>query len=156
MNTTRILTPEVLDSLVGQEVAASDWMVVTQEQVNLFAQATGDFQWIHVDVERARSGPFGGTIAHGFLTVALIPKLLFSTLRFEGGGATLNYGLNRVRFPAPLPVGTRVRARCQLLATARPPHGGRLTTWEVTVEGEGLAKPVGVAECLLLHLDSSQ
>ncbi len=152
MDQRRVLTPEVLASLVGQEVALSDWVEVSQEQVNLFAQATGDFQWIHVDVERASKGPFGGTIAHGFLTLSLIPKLVFSALDFGSGNATLNYGVNRVRFPAPLPVGRRIRARCQLDAVQTLPHGGTQSTWAVSVEAEGIAKPVCVAECLLVQL----
>lgn len=152
MDQARTLTTEVLATLIGQEVAVSDWVEVTQEQVNLFAQATGDFQWIHVDLERARQGPFGGTIAHGFLTLSLIPKLVFSALQFGSSAATLNYGVNRVRFPAPLRVGTRIRARCHLTAIHKLQHGGTQSTWEVTIENEGQPKPVCVAECLLLHL----
>lgn len=152
MDQPRVLTPEVLTTLVGQEVAVSEWVAVTQEQVNGFAQATGDFQWIHVDVDRASKGPFGGTIAHGFLTLSLIPKLVFSALQFGSSAATLNYGVNRVRFPAPLRVGTRIRARCHLQAVAPLVHGGTQSTWAVSVEGEGMSKPACVAECLLLHL----
>src|SRR5437868_7169954 len=101
---------------VGQEVAVSDWLTITQEQVNLFAQATGDHQWIHVDVERARAGPFGGPIAHGFLTLSLLPKLLEGAIEIRETRMGVNYGLNKVRFTSPVPVGSRVRARATLLA----------------------------------------
>ena len=101
---------EVIAS-VGQEVAVTDWITITQEQVNQFAQATGDHQWIHVDPERARSGPFGAPIAHGFLTLSLIPRFFESAFAIEGARMGVNYGLNRVRFTAPVPVGSRLRAR---------------------------------------------
>ena len=100
-----------LPGLVGQEVALSDWHLVTQQQVNQFAQATGDHQWIHVDEERARAGPFGGTIAHGFLTLSLLPWFFESALAVTDSGMGVNYGLNRVRFMTPVRVGSRLRAR---------------------------------------------
>lgn len=135
-------------ALVGQEVAVSDWLTITQEQVNLFAQATGDHQWIHVDVERAKAGPFGGPIAHGFLTLSLIPRFFESTIEVVESRMGVNYGLNRVRFVAPVPVGSRVRARLKLLACEPIDHQGMQMTWEVTVEREGAAKPVCVAESI--------
>lgn len=137
-----------LPPLVGQEVATSDWITVTQEQVNLFAQATGDHQWIHVDVERAKAGPFGAPIAHGFLTLSLIPRFFESALEIRGTRMGVNYGLNRVRFTAPVPVGSRLRARMKLLE-CRPLEGdGLQSTWLVTVEREGSDKPACIAESI--------
>jgi acyl dehydratase len=135
-------------SLVGQEVAVSDWITITQEQVNQFAQATGDHQWIHVDVERAKAGPFGGPIAHGFLTLSLLPRFFESSFEVVQSRMGVNYGLNKVRFMAPVPVGSRLRARMKLLASAPIDNGGVQMTWEVTIEREGHAKPVCVAESL--------
>lgn len=135
-------------ALVGQEVAVSDWLTITQEQVNQFAQATGDHQWIHVDVERAKAGPFGGPIAHGFLTLSLIPRFFESTIEVVESRMGVNYGLNRVRFMAPVPVDSRLRARLKLLACEPIDHQGMQMTWEVTVEREGAAKPVCVAESI--------
>jgi len=137
-----------LAACVGQEVAISDWITVTQEQVNLFAEATGDHQWIHVDVERARSGPFGAPIAHGFLTLSLLPRFFQSTLSVQETRMGVNYGLNKVRFPAPVPVGSPLRARLRLLEATAIENGGYQFAWEVTVEREGGAKPVCVAESL--------
>ncbi len=134
---------------VGQEVAVSDWVAVTQEQVDLFAQATGDHQWIHVDVERAKAGPFGAPIAHGFLTLSLLPVFLESALDIRGVRMGVNYGLNRVRFTAPVPVGSRLRARLTLQAVEPIEHGGQQMTWGVVVEREGSDKPACVAESLV-------
>ena len=120
-----------VSACVGQEVAVTDWITITQEQVNLFAQATGDHQWIHVDPERARAGPFGAPIAHGFLTLSLIPRFFEQGLRIEGARMGVNYGLNRVRFTAPVPVGSRLRARLVLQATeALAPDGLQMTRSE--------------------------
>ncbi len=138
-----------LEACVGQEAAVSDWITITQEQVNLFAQATGDHQWIHVDPEKARTGPFGGPIAHGFLTLSLLPKFFQSSFEISGSSVGVNYGLNKVRFTAPVPVGSRLRARMKLLATEPIDNGGVQMSWEVTVEREGAAKPVCVAESLV-------
>ncbi|MDI1339853.1 MaoC family dehydratase [Polaromonas sp.] len=138
-----------LAACVGQEVAISDWLTITQEQVNLFAQATGDHQWIHVDPEKAREGPFGGPIAHGFLTLSLLPKFFESSLEIVQSRMGVNYGLNRVRFTAPVPVGSRLRAHLKLLACAPVDNDGQQMTWEVTVEREGSARPVCVAESLV-------
>ena len=137
-----------LPALVGQEVATSDWITVTQEQVNLFAQATGDHQWIHVDVEKAKAGPFGGPIAHGFLTLSLLPRFFESAIAIGGTRMGVNYGLNKVRFTAPVPVGSRLRARLTLLACEPIENDGVQMTWKVSVEREGSDKPVCVAESL--------
>lgn len=137
-----------LTALIGQEVAVSDWLTVTQEQVNLFAQATGDHQWIHVDVERATAGPFGGPIAHGFLTLSLLPKFFESAMEIRNTGMGVNYGLNKVRFTSPVPVGSRLRGRMTLLACEPIANDGMQLTWQVTVEREGSAKPACVAESL--------
>jgi acyl dehydratase len=139
---------EALQAQVGQPIGTSEWMLVDQARIDRFADATGDHQWIHVDPERARQGPFGGTIAHGFLTLSLLPAFLESGFTVGQVRMGLNYGLNRVRFPAPLPAGRRVRGHLKLLAfEALAPNGAQLTI-EVTVECEGLAKPVCVAESL--------
>jgi acyl dehydratase len=137
-----------LSSLAGQEVAVSDWITITQEQVNQFAQATGDHQWIHVDVDRANAGPFGGPIAHGFLTLSLLPKFFASSLKIVETRMGVNYGLNKVRFMAPVPVGSRLRARMKLLKSEPIDQGGAQMTWEVAIEREGASKPVCVAESL--------
>ena len=137
-----------LSNLAGQDITVSDWTTITQEQVNLFAHATGDQQWIHVDVEKARAGPFGGTIAHGFLTLALIPQFFESSLRITNVRMGVNYGLNKVRFIAPVPVGSRLRARLKLLKSEPIDQAGSQMTWEVTIEREGATKPVCIAESL--------
>ena len=140
-----------LAALAGQEIAVSDWLTITQEQVNQFAQATGDQQWIHVDVEKAKAGPFGGPIAHGYLTLSLIPKFFESSLHIVERRMGVNYGLNRVRFMAPVPVGSRLRARMKLLKSEPIDQGGAQMTWEVAIEREGSAKPVCVAESVARH-----
>ncbi len=137
-----------LPPLVGQELAVSDWITITQEQVNLFAQATGDHQWIHVDVEKAKAGPFGAPIAHGFLTLSLIPKFFESSFEIVHTRMGVNYGLNKVRFTSPVPVGSRLRARMKLLACDAIDNGGMQMTWGVTIEREGVDKPVCIAESL--------
>ena len=144
-------TFETLQDLLahtGQEVAVSDWVVVTQERINQFADATGDHQWIHVDVERARSGPFGAPIAHGFLTLSLIPTFFDNALRIVQVRMGVNYGLNKVRFVAPVPVDSRLRARLKLLSAEPIEGNGFQMAWEVTIEREGASKPVCVAESL--------
>ncbi len=133
---------------VGQEVAVSDWVTITQEQINLFADATGDHQWIHVDPDRARDGPFGTTIAHGFLTLSLLPKFMEGSLRVEQNRMSINYGLNRVRFMAPVPVNSRLRARLTLLRCEPIDQDGFQQTWQVQIEREGSEKPVCVAETM--------
>ncbi len=151
-----IASLEELESLQGQEVAVSDWIEITQQQVNLFAEATGDHQWIHVDVERARrESPFGAPIAHGFLTLSLLPAFMHNALDMPGVKIGVNYGLNRVRFTSPVPVGSKLRGRVKLLKVERidPPANapglvGAQSTWEVTVEREGSERPVCVAESI--------
>ena len=133
---------------LGQEVAVSDWITITQEQVNQFAEATGDHQWIHVDVEKAKAGPFGAPIAHGFLTLSLLPKFFESSMHIVESRMGVNYGLNKVRFVSPVPVGSRLRARMKLLACDAIDNNGMQMTWEVTVEREGASKPVCIAESI--------
>ncbi|MBE7366595.1 MaoC family dehydratase [Ramlibacter pallidus] len=137
-----------LRALVGQEVATSDWIPVTQQQINLFAEATGDHQWIHVDVERAKAGPFGAPIAHGFLTLSLLPRFFESALDIRNTRMGVNYGLNRVRFTSPVPAGSRLRATMKLLECQDLPDNGMQMTWLVTVEREGADKPACIAESL--------
>jgi acyl dehydratase len=136
-----------LAPLVGQEIALSDWITVDQHRINLFADATGDHQWIHLDAERAAKGPFGTTIAHGFLTLSLLPEMSASAMEVRDTRMGVNYGLNKVRFPAPVPSGSRLRGRFKLLAY-EPLEGGAQLTVEVTMEREGSDKPVCVAESL--------
>jgi acyl dehydratase len=133
---------------VGQEVATSDWTTITQAQIQQFADATGDQQWIHVDVERAKAGPFGAPIAHGFLTLSLVPKFFESAIAITESRMGVNYGLNKVRFISPVPVGSRLRAKLKLLACDPIDQGGMQMAWEVTIEREGSAKPVCVAESI--------
>lgn len=137
-----------LAACAGQTVAVSDWHAVTQQQINLFADATGDHQWIHVDPERAKAGPFGAPIAHGFLTLSLVPKLLEAALEVRQVRMGVNYGMNRVRFTAPVPVDSRLRGHFKLLSAENLPNGGMQFTWEVSVEREGSDKPACVAEFL--------
>jgi acyl dehydratase len=134
-----------LQALVGQAVASSDWITVTQDRIDQFAQATGDHQWIHVDPVRAAAGPFGATVAHGFLTLSLLPEMSASAMEVRDTKMGVNYGLNRVRFPAPVPSGSRLRGHFKLLSY-EPIDGGAQLTMEVTMEREGSAKPVCVAE----------
>jgi len=140
---------EELPPLVGQEIATSDWITVTQQQVNLFAEATGDHQWIHVDVERARQGPFGAPIAHGFLTLSLIPRFFENAIEVLDTRMGVNYGLNRVRFMTPVPVGGRLRGRMKLLSCEPIDGEGVQMVWETTIELEGAPKPACVAESVV-------
>ena len=134
-----------MQSLVGEAIGVSDWITVTQERIQLFADATGDHQWIHLDTEKAKQGPFGTTIAHGFLTLSLLPEMSASAFQVEGTKMGVNYGLNKVRFPAPVPSGSRLRGHFKLLKY-EPLEGGAQVTVEVTMEREGSDKPVCVAE----------
>jgi len=131
----------------GRELGVTDWREITQADVDAFADATGDHQWIHVDPERAAASPLGGTIAHGLLTLSLAPAMTSSLLSFEGFAFALNYGYDRVRFPAPLPVGARVRLRAKLASVEDIPGGAQITIVQ-TFEVEGGEKPVCVAESL--------
>ena len=143
-----IVIPSVarLKERVGEEVAVTDWFTVSQERIDAFAGATQDHQWIHVDRERAaRESPYGTTVAHGFLSLSLLPHLLGQAVEIQGTRLGINYGLNRVRFTGPVPAGSRVRARFRLAAVEDIERGVQMT-WNVTVEREGEAKPVLVAE----------
>ncbi len=134
-----------LSAKSGEHVGYSDWHTVTQEQINTFAEATGDHQWIHVDVERANSGPFGGPIAHGYLTLSLAPALLGEVMRVEGISMGLNYGCNKVRFPSPVPVGSRVRMGVAV-GDVEEVAGGLQVNLNLTFEVEGKEKPSCVAQ----------
>jgi acyl dehydratase len=136
-----------LRAAVGSQLGVSDWVTVDQSQIDTFADATFDHQWIHVDEERAKAGPFGGTIAHGFLTLSLLPHFVGQTYRIEGTKMGVNYGLNRVRFTAPLPVGSKVRGSIELVDVTDVSGGVQMTT-KVTVEIEGSERPALVAEWL--------
>jgi acyl dehydratase len=136
---------EGVRAMKGQELGAGSWRLIDQEQVNEFADVTDDHQWIHVDVDRARSGPFGTPIAHGYLTLSLIPSLTREIVRVEGIEMTVNYGLNRVRFPAPVPVGSRIRASMKNLSVEEV-QGGLQAVNQVTIEIEGQGKPACVAD----------
>ncbi len=140
-----------LGAAVGEQLGQSDWHEITQEQVNLFAEATGDHQWIHVDPERAKDGPFGRTIAHGYLTLSLLPVLVAEIYRVEGVSMGLNYGTNKVRFPAPVPVGSKVRASAQLVELA-PITIGTQAVVRVTIEIEGGTKPACVADVAWVYV----
>jgi acyl dehydratase len=148
--TTKIDGISGLEKLVGEHLGYSEWHEITQEQVNLFADATGDHQWIHVDVERAKAGPFGGPIAHGYLTLSLAPTLLTEIMHVDGITMGINYGLNKLRFPSPVPVGSKLRAGARL-ASIEPVSGGVQVTLEATFEIEGGSKPVCVAEILFRY-----
>lgn len=138
-----------LHACVGQDIATSDWSTVTQAQVNQFAEATGDHQWIHVDVERAKAGPFGAPIAHGFLTLSLLPTFFDTAVEVVEARMGVNYGLNRVRFMSPVPVGSRLRAHIRLLDSEAIEGGGYQMVWQSTIELEGAAKPACVAESVV-------
>ncbi|MBQ0959083.1 MaoC family dehydratase [Ideonella sp. 4Y11] len=140
-----------LPKLVGQVLGTSDWMLIDQARIDAFAQATGDLQWIHVDPARAAAGPFGTTIAHGFLTLSLISVMSEQAFRVDGVRMGLNYGLNKVRFPSPVPVGSRLRGVFKLVA-CEPIDGGWQLRNEVTVERDGAPKPACVAESLARYL----
>ena len=140
-----------LEARVGEEIAVSPWVDMPQERINLFAQATEDFQWIHVDPERAQSSPFGTTIAHGYLTLSMLPKLIESTFEFSDRKMGVNYGLNKVRFTAPVPAGAKIRGRFTLSKYDQLADGGVQTTWAVTIERQGGEKPVMVAETISRH-----
>ena len=141
---------EQLKAMIGQKSGPSDWLMVDQARVNAFAEATEDRQWIHLDVEAAKAGPFGHTIAHGYLTLSLLPHLAGGLLPVvDGIAGAINYGTNKVRFPTSLPVGTRVRAHGTLVDVADHALGVMLTQ-KVEIEGEGMDKPVCVAEALML------
>ncbi len=138
-----------LQSAVGEHLGHSEWHEVTQQQIDTFAEATGDHQWIHVDPQKAAGGPFGGTIAHGYLTLSMIPMMAWEVYRVEGITMGINYGSNKVRFPATVPVGSRVRAGVELTDVTSGPKGVQCT-FTVTVELEGSDRPACVAETVTL------
>ena len=140
-----------LESRVGQEIAVSPWVEIAQDRIDLFARATEDFQWIHVDREKAKTSPFGTTIAHGFLTLSMLPKLVESTFSFSDRKMGVNYGLNKVRFTAPVPAGAKIRGRFTLAKYEKIDGNGVQTTWSVVMEREGGDKPVCVAETISRH-----
>jgi acyl dehydratase len=139
-----------LESRVGQEIAVSPWVEMPQERIDLFAKATEDYQWIHVNQEKAKQSQFGTTIAHGFLTLSMLPKLIESTFEFSDRKMGVNYGLNKVRFTSPVPAGAKIRGRFTLSKYEKL-EGGVQTTWGVTVELEGGEKPAMVAETISRH-----
>ena len=144
-------TPQALLGAVGQELGISEWHTVTQEQINLFADATGDHQWIHVDVEKAKSGPFGTPIAHGYLTMSLASLFLPQIVLVHGLSMGLNYGVDKVRFPAPVPVGSRLRGRGALVSAIEVP-GGVQAVIRVTIEREGSEKPCAIVDTVSRYL----
>ena len=148
---TVVDTLDGLTRLIGQPLEPSSWVVVDQQRIDTFAEATGDHQWIHTDPDRAKSGPYGGTIAHGYLTLSLLISMWTEILDVRDVTTKVNYGLNKVRFPAPVPAGSKLRATATL-AAADPVPGGAQLTADVTVEVEGTAKPACVAQLLVRFL----
>ena len=144
-------TLDEVSAAVGEELGSSEWLTIDQERVNVFADATGDHQWIHVDVEKSKDGPFGGTIAHGYLTLSLVPWLGSQVFTLDTPGPKLNYGVNKVRFPNPVRVGSRVRARVAVGEVTDIPAGKQLTL-KYVIEIEGQDKPACVAETVVLLL----
>ncbi len=138
-----------IDAAVGEELGPTEWLTISQDRVNTFADATGDHQWIHVDVPRAAAGPFGGTIAHGYLTLALIPLFASQLFHIDTMGAKLNYGVNKVRFPHPVPVGSSIRARATVAEVTDVPAGKQMVTRYV-IEIEDVEKPACIAETVVL------
>ncbi|MCW2766686.1 MAG: putative enoyl-CoA hydratase 1 [Nocardioides sp.] len=144
-------TLDEIAAAAGEELGTSEWVTIDQDRVNLFAEATGDHQWIHVDVERAQAGPFGGTIAHGYLTLSLLPWFGSQIFSMETPGAKLNYGINKVRFPNPVLVGKRIRSTVTLGEVTDVPAGKQATIRHL-IEIDGEAKPACVAEMVVLLL----
>ena len=145
---TRTIQATELKDLVGQDIGTSSWVTIEQERIDKFAEATGDHQWIHVEPERAKDGPFGSTIAHGFLTLSLIPALGWEVYTIEGARLSINYGLNKLRFITPVKVGSRVRAHLTLVAVDDVPGDALQVATTVVLELEGAEKPAAVAETL--------
>jgi acyl dehydratase len=151
---TPTVVPSVasLKTLIGQSLGASDWVTVAQERIDAFARATGDHQWIHVDAERARrESPFGGPIAHGYLTIALAPALLPQLIRVEGVRVAVNYGLDGMRLPAPVPVGARVRLLAEIKDVRELPRGAARVTFGLVFEVEGASKPACIADAIYVY-----
>jgi acyl dehydratase len=147
----RFASIDDLAACAGQEVAVTAWVLVDQARIDRFAEATGDRQWIHVDPRRAQQGPFGATVAHGFLTLSLVPAMMETALQVEFATTAVNYGLNKVRFIAPVPVDSRLRARVALGACERAGGSAVQVLWSVLVEREGAHKPVCAAEMLVRY-----
>jgi acyl dehydratase len=147
----RFETRAELDAAVGRSLGHSSWLTVDQNRIDLFAEATGDHQWIHVDAARAASGPYGSTVAHGYLTLSLVPVLMSEVVDYAGWPAKLNYGSDKVRFPAPVPVNSHVRASAELLAVRDVPAGVQVVS-RVTVDIDGSDRPALVAETITLLL----
>ncbi|WP_298961291.1 MaoC family dehydratase [uncultured Methylobacterium sp.] len=144
--------PEALKAALGQEIGVGEWITVDQAMIDRFADATGDHQWIHVDPERAaRESPYRTTVAHGYLTLSLVPRFIAGVRRLDGLRLSLNYGLDRVRFPAPVLVGARLRGRVTLAAALEVPPSGLRATYRVTVEVEGQERPACLADAVVLH-----
>ncbi len=147
MPVVKLDKPAALAGYVGKELGTTDWMLVTQKEINLFADATGDHQWIHVDVERAKKeSPFKGPIAHGYFTLSKVPESIRKVLEITGSKLTVNYGLNKVRFPSPVPVGKKIRAKVSVIAAKDIGEGNQEVEFNVTFEVEGSPKPACVAE----------
>jgi acyl dehydratase len=147
---TTALKISELESRVGEELAVSPWLEIAQDRIEQFAKATEDFQWIHLDAERAKQSPFGGTIAHGFLTLSMLPKLTELAFTLTDRKMSVNYGLNKVRFTSPVPSGSKIRARFTL-AKLEKIEGGVQTQWNVVIERDGGDKPVMIAETISRH-----
>ncbi|GJD48877.1 putative enoyl-CoA hydratase 1 [Methylobacterium crusticola] len=144
--------PEALKAALGQEIGVGDWITIDQATIDRFADATGDHQWIHVDAARAaRDSPYGATVAHGYLTLSLVPRFIAGVRQVDGLRLSLNYGLDRVRFPAPVLVGSRLRGRVRLAAALDVPPRGLRVTYGVTVEVEGKDRPACLADAVVLH-----
>jgi len=148
--TTILAHPDALLDLIGSDLGTSDWVEISQSDVDAFARATKDDQWIHVDPERAAAGPFGQTIVHGYMTLAMLVPLLHDIFQVEGVAMGINYGLNKVRFPAPTPVGSRVRVHAELVGAERV-SGAVQAVVDATVEAEGVDKPVCVAQSIVRY-----
>jgi acyl dehydratase len=149
--TTEFASPQALLNAVGTDLGTTDWITITQEQINKFAEATLDNQWIHVDTERAKTGPFGAPIAHGYLTMSLAAYFGGQLIRVSGISMGINYGADKVRFPAPVPVGSKLRGRGEILDVKEVP-GGVQTTVRITIEREGGDKPAAVVDAISRYL----
>jgi acyl dehydratase len=143
-------SPLELEAALGQSFGPTEWLLIDQDRINKFADATGDHQWIHVDVEKAKTGPFGATVAHGFLTLSLTNLFLPELIEVRGISMGLNYGLNKVRFPAVVPAGSRIRGKGELISYEKQANGGIQSIMRITVEVEGGGKPACVAEAISL------
>jgi len=149
--TTEFASPQALLDAVGSDLGATDWITITQDQINQFAEATLDNQWIHVDTERAKAGPFGAPIAHGYLTMSLASHFMSELIRVSGISMGINYGVDKVRFPSPVPVGSKLRGRGEIVDVKEVP-GGVQATIRVTIERDGGDKPAAVVDAIARYL----